>query len=207
MAQPQSSPVVIHGGFLSKKGTGILKRGLAGRTNWKTRFFVLYYTDQARTRAGLNYYDSAPKNSFGGRVLPSVPPSPLGTINLCYQSKVSTVVNPSHKEKFCFEITVNDSTGSDDDAMTLAALEDKFTPEVSCRATPPPSPNPRSPPLTRTPPPPQELSKYGSLFASVDDDSSGSLDLEEVGLLLEAIGHKVSSQEEVSSTSSENKTL
>jgi hypothetical protein len=130
-AMTKSSPVVVHGGFLSKKGTGILKRGLAGRTNWKTRFFVLFYTDQARTRAGLNYYDSAPKDSFGGRVLSSVPPSPLGTINLCHLSKVATVVNPSHKEKFCFEITVNDSTGGDDDAMNLAALESKFTPEVS----------------------------------------------------------------------------
>ncbi|GMI21730.1 hypothetical protein TrRE_jg6350 [Triparma retinervis] len=167
----KSSPVVVHGGFLSKKGTGILKRGLAGRTNWKTRFFVLFYTDQARTRAGLNYYDSAPKDSFGGRVLSSVPPSPLGTINLCHLSKVATVVNPSHKEKFCFEITVNDSTGGDDDAMNLAALESKFTPE--------------------------ELSNYGSLFASVDDDSTGSLDVEEVGMLLEAIGQKVSSQEEL----------
>jgi Ca2+-binding EF-hand superfamily protein len=45
----------------------------------------------------------------------------------------------------------------------------------------------------------QELSNYGSLFASVDDDSTGSLDVEEVGMLLEAIGQKVSSQEEVRS--------
>ena len=138
MAMATDAPQIVHSGFLSKKGTGVFKRGFAARTNWKTRFFVLFYTDHARTKAGLNYYDNPPKDSFGGRVLSSLPPSPLGTINLCHQSEVRTAVNVSHKDKFCFEVTVNDSIEGDGDTMSLAALEKKFTDEVSSTASRPP---------------------------------------------------------------------
>jgi len=125
---------IVNQGYLYKKGSGILRGGLVGRTNWKNRFFVLHFTDQTRRAARLGYYDSAPKDSFGGRVLASVPPNSLGEIHIGPQSEVRTVVNPSHKDKFCFEITVNEaSEGPDDKAfsMSLAELEDKFTEEVS----------------------------------------------------------------------------
>ncbi|GMH77081.1 hypothetical protein TrST_g4093 [Triparma strigata] len=147
-------------GYLYKKGSGLLRRGLVGRTNWKKRYFVLSWADQDRHQASLSYFDS-PKAMVRD---PSA--NPLNVIAVTDSTSVSTVSNPNHADKFCFQIVIADEAGD-----SLAKLEDKFSRE--------------------------ELEQYEALFASVDDDGSGSIDVKEVGALLEKLGSKVSSEEEL----------
>ncbi|GMH49940.1 hypothetical protein TL16_g00655 [Triparma laevis f. inornata] len=148
-------------GYLYKKGSGLLRRGLIGRTNWKKRYFVLSWSDQTRLQASLAYYDS-PK-----AMVRDPSSNPLNVIAVTDSTTVSAVSNPNHADKFCFQIVIADEGGGDG----LAKLEEKFSRE--------------------------ELEQYEALFASVDDDGSGSIDVKEVGALLEKLGSKVSSEEEL----------
>ena len=101
-------------GYLYKKGSGLLRRGLVGRTNWKKRYFVLSWADQDRHQASLSYFDS-PKAMVRD---PSA--NPLNVIAVTDSTSVSTVSNPNHADKFCFQIVIADEAGD-----SLAKLEDK----------------------------------------------------------------------------------
>ena len=148
-------------GWLYKKGSGLIRRGVLGRTNWKRRYFTLSVNEKNGTGL-LKYYDQEVTKGKKGKE-----PVAIDTMVICPETTLSAVLNGSHADKFCFQVTLN-SKGS---YNRVRVLEGKFSEE--------------------------EVAEYQALFMKVDEDGSGAVGVEEMKTLLTELGGTVPSDEKL----------